>query len=100
LTLVDECAVCEPTETDERVRRVLQPLIMTAVRELQSLRDELDLAYAAAPEFDVEAVRLLCVLAINLLLRQPHILERLRDCARMRIDARAHTFGEARKELR
>jgi hypothetical protein len=47
-----------------------------AVCELESLRDELDLAYAAAPEFDVVAARAIGVLAVDLLLGEAHVRER------------------------
>src|SRR2546421_10162950 len=68
------------------------------MRELERLRDELDLAYAAASELDVEAARLVRVLPVDLLLRQPHVRECLLDRARVRIDARAHARSKARVE--
>src|SRR5204863_8612557 len=89
----------QATQTDERVRRVLQPRVAPAVRELQSLRDEFDLAYAAAPQLDVIAARFVRVLAVDLLLGEAHVCERLLDGARAHVDCWAHALGEAREEL-
>jgi hypothetical protein len=95
--LADEAAVGQPPQRDERVRR-LQPRVAPAVRELERLRDELYLAYAAAAELDVEAARLLRVEAVDLLLGEPHVGERLRDRLLGAVDARAKALGETREE--
>src|SRR5205085_11344567 len=97
LALADEVAVCEAAQRDERVRRV-QPGVAPAVRELKGLGDELDLAYAAATELDVEAARLVTAEAVNLLLGEAHVRERARHGLVSTVDARAQSVGEAREE--
>src|ERR1700755_1836702 len=97
LALRDEVALCQTSKRDERVRRV-KPGIFAAVRELKRLRDELNLAYAAAPELDVVAERLLAAKAVYLLLREPNVLKRARDRFVPSIDTRANFLVKACKE--
>src|SRR3954451_7855295 len=77
LELCDEGTICETPETHERMRHT-QPIVATTVGELERLRNELDLANAAATEFHIEAALLLC-LSIDLLLRKTNTRERTAD---------------------
>src|ERR1043165_5414221 len=93
----DEATIGEPAETHERVRHA-QPLVAPAMRELQRLRDELDLANAATTEFHVEAA-LLLDLPIDLLFGEPHTRERTAHAYVRTEYCRRHRFLEAREQF-
>src|SRR5215216_2166321 len=66
------------------------------MRQLQSLSNEFDLAYATKPEFDIEAARLLCHLTVNLFFGAPHI----GNCLRMRLLMKNHITNQVKKNCK
>src|SRR5918912_957139 len=97
LALRQQSPVREAAKTDERMSGA-QPQVAPAEGQLQSLCDELNFTYAAATELDVEAARVLRMMTINLLLRQPHVFKGALDRHVPRIDAMTHALGKARVE--
>src|SRR5450432_2908190 len=72
-----QITIRKATQDYQGVRHA-QPAVTTPMGQLQSLRDEFNLAYATGPELYVESTCLLSQLvAIDLLLGQPHTGQRV-----------------------
>ncbi len=100
LAFGEQPAFGQPAQAYQSVRRA-QPPIAPSKGDLQGLRDEFDFANAAAPKFDVKAHLFQLALAINLLLGQPDVSQRVRDADVRSKDASDHTLREpAIKRLR
>src|SRR5436853_1946313 len=84
----------QPRQHDERLRRA-HPGLAPAVPQLQGLGDELDFAYAAATELDVEAAAAPGDIAINLFLGATDFLHSV-ILRRLREDGVAQEIEKAR----
>src|SRR5688572_6002132 len=93
----DEVAICQPSETHQRVRHT-QPVVTTTVGQLKRLRDKFDFANSTTTQLHVETTFLLC-LPIDLLLRESHTFQRRTDGHVRSKDLRCDRFFEVRKEL-
>src|SRR5437773_7327413 len=74
LSLADQIPVRQTTQRDQGMRRA-QPLIAATESNLQCLGNELNLTNSAPAQFHVEALVFPLALEINLLFREPHVVE-------------------------